>query len=116
MKKIFLYLSLLCLGSEAVAQKTKTAYNDSLAQALGADEYGMKKYVLVILKTGSNPSKEKHFVDSCFAGHMSNMDVMVKAGQLLVAGPIGKNEKNYRGIFILNAKDKEQAQAIQDGA
>lgn len=43
------------------------------------------------------------------------MGVMVKAGKLVVAGPIGKNEKSYRGIFILNAKDFEEAKELLKG-
>ena len=87
-------------------------YNDSLAKKLGADDYGMKKYVLVILKTGTNASTDKAYIDSCFSGHMKNMEVMVKAGQLVVAGPLGKNEKTYRGIFILNINSIEEASAL----
>lgn len=40
------------------------------------------------------------------------MGKMVEAGKLIVAGPIGKNEKSYRGIFILNAKDFEEAKEL----
>jgi len=75
----------------------------------------MKSYILVILKTGSNTTTDKKFIDSCFAGHMSNMGVMVKAGKLVVAGPIGKNENSYRGLFILNTKDFEEAKELLKG-
>ena len=33
--------------------KAQGGYDKKLADSLGADEYGMKKYVLAILKTGS---------------------------------------------------------------
>src|SRR5262245_30594317 len=95
--------SLLCfifLLSALIAQAQNPKYNDSLAKALGADEYGMKKYTLVILKTGPNTGTSKATTDSCFSGHMANMEKMVAAGELIVAGPIAKNEKTYRGIFI----------------
>jgi uncharacterized protein YciI len=87
-------------------------YSESLAKQLGADEYGMKKYVLVLLKTGSNTRAGKAFTDSCFRGHMENMEVMVKAGKLVVAGPLGKNEKTYRGLFVLNLQSLEEAYAL----
>lgn len=92
-----------------MAQEHKAVYNDSLAKALGADDYGMKYYVLVVLKTGPNKTENKTFTDSCFAGHMKNMGVMEAAGQLIVAGPLKKNDKGYRGIFILDLRDKEAA-------
>ena len=107
---ISLFVAALCFG-----QTTEQKYDAQLAKRLGADDYGMKSYILVILKTGSNTTTDKRFIDSCFAGHMSNMGVMVKAGKLLVAGPIGKNEKSYRGIFILNAKDFEEAKELMKG-
>lgn len=101
---IFFSISCLC-----VAQKRVGAYNDSLAKALGADDYGMRSYILVMLKTGPNKTENKSYTDSCFAGHMKNMAVMEAAGQLVVAGPLKKNDKLYRGIFILDVKDKEAA-------
>ena len=33
-------------------------------------------------------------------------------GKLVVAGPLGKNEKTYRGIFILDVASQEEAQAL----
>ncbi len=107
---ISLFVVALCIG-----QTTEKKFDAELAKRLGADDYGMKSYILVILKTGSNTTTDKKFIDSCFAGHMSNMGVMVKAGKLVVAGPIGKNEKSYRGIFILNAKDFEEAKELLKG-
>ncbi|MFD1063351.1 YciI family protein [Winogradskyella litorisediminis] len=72
----------------------------------------MKSYIFVILKTGTNTSTDKTEIDKAFAGHMANMNTMVEAGKLVVAGPIGKNDKNYRGIFILNETDMEKAKAL----
>lgn len=90
------------------------SYDAELATRLGADDYGMKKYLLVILKSGTNDTTDKVFIETCFRGHMSNMKTMVEMGKLVVAGPIGKNEKSYRGIFILNTSDKEEALKLLD--
>lgn len=109
MKTKLILLSILFSALIFRGQNSNPVYNDSLATALGADEYGMKNYVLVLLKTGLNTTERKSFVDSCFAGHMSNMTVMEKAGQLIVAGPLAKNEKTYRGIFILNLSQPDSA-------
>lgn len=98
----------------ADAQSPAPAYDSTLAASLGADDYGMKWYVLAILKTGPNDIQDKALRDSLFAGHFSNMDRMAEAGQLIVAGPIAKNDKTYRGIFILNVPTLEEAtQLIQ---
>jgi uncharacterized protein YciI len=73
-----------------------------LADKLGGDEYGMKKYFLVILKTGANTSNDKELINESFRGHMNNINRLVEEGKLIVAGPFEKNENNYRGIFVLN--------------
>jgi len=77
-------------------------YDKTLAEKSGGDDYGMKNYFLVILKTGTNTTTEKELIAESFKGHMDNINRLVKDGKLVVAGPLGKNEKNYRGIFILN--------------
>lgn len=107
---------ILCasLPPVVVAQDGKTVYNKALADSLGADQYGMKKYVLVILKTGPRENADRQTIDSLFAGHMKNIGRLVELGKLVVAGPMQKNEKTYRGIFILNASSMEEASALLD--
>lgn len=102
-----LLLMLLCLISHA-----QDKYDAALATKLGADDYGMKSYVFVILKTGTNKVTDKALRDSLFRGHMDNIGRLAKEGKLVVAGPMGKNDKQYRGIFILNAKNIAEAQAM----
>lgn len=106
----FIFLALLFLTFKANAQNN--IYDSVLAKKLGADEYGMKGYILVLLKTGPNKTTNQSFIDSCFAGHMQNMGVMVKAEKLVVAGPLAKNDKTYRGIFILNLTSIEEAEKL----
>ncbi|QHS59108.1 YciI family protein [Chitinophaga agri] len=77
------------------------SYDQALAKKLGADEYGMRSYTLVILKTGSSQTTDKQVIQELFRGHMDNINRLVKEGKLIVAGPLGRNDKTYRGIFIL---------------
>ena len=87
-------------------------YNAKLARSLGADDYGMKKYVLVILKTGTNMTTDKLLLDSLFKGHMASIRKLSDEGKMIVAGPLQKNENNYRGIFVLNVKDVAEAKIL----
>lgn len=105
----FLTLLICCSAFVSRAQKD---YNKALADSLGADPYGMKMYTLVILKTGTADIKEKAVVDSLFGGHMKNIQRLSSEGKLVVAGPLGKNDKTYRGIFILNVKTEAEAKAL----
>lgn len=111
--KTFTLVALLAFASPVmVAQNANPNYDAALADSLGADDYGMKSYVLVILKTGANTTATKAEMDSCFRGHMANINRLVETGQLIVAGPLMKNEKTYRGIFILDAPTIEEAEGI----
>ena len=94
------------------AQNPNRKYDEHLADSLGADDYGMKMYVLVLLKTGSVKIEEKQKVDSLFSGHMKNMGDLVLKGKLIVAGPLAKNDKKYEGIFVLNVKTIEEANTL----
>jgi len=93
-------------------QTTNPNYDTTLAQALGADDYGMKMYVFVVLKSGNNKTTDKDFINSCFAGHMQNIGRLVESKQLIVAGPFGKNDNDFRGLFILNVTSLEEAKAL----
>lgn len=112
MKKSIFSLLCIFIMFTVHAQSSNPKYDKPLADSLGADDYGMKMYVLVILKTGSNVSETKTVTDSLFNGHMQNIGRLVESGKLIVSGPIKKNDKNYRGIFILNAKAIEEAREM----
>ncbi len=93
-------------------QTVNPNYDSTLAKSLQADDYGMKSYILTILKSGPNKSVDKAMIDSCFRGHMSNIKRLVDEGKLIVAGPLGKNDNSYRGIFILNVSSIEEAEEL----
>lgn len=112
--KNILYLGLLILGtlSRSYAQKNNAKYDHLLADSLGADNYGMKYYTFVLLKTGATKITDKDSVNRLFDGHMKNIQRLAKEKKLIVAGPFGKNERDYRGIFILNVKTIKEAEAL----
>ncbi|RYU93021.1 YciI family protein [Emticicia agri] len=114
MYKFFLIVFLVAFAAVAQAQTPNPKFKQALADSLGADEYGMKMYTLVILKTGTNQTTDKAVLDSLFSGHMMNMGRMESMGKLIVAGPLSKNALNYRGIFILNTKTVEETRALLD--
>lgn len=119
--KYILILIFLATNHLSFAQSTSNKdtlnvnpnYDKTLAKKLGGDDYGMKSYFLVILKTGTNTTQDKELISNSFRGHMDNINRLVEEGKLIVAGPMGKNDNNYRGIFILNnLKTIEEANAI----
>jgi len=110
-----LILFILCVSSlTAVAEEPKTpSFDPELARKLGADERGMKTYVLCILKAGPNDAKvlgkER---DGIFAGHFANIGRLAKEGKLAVAGPFGKNDRAWRGLYIFNVPTVEEAEKL----
>ena len=112
MKSFFFIPAFLCLGFSCFSQTINPTYDSTLAKTYGGDEYGMKMYVLVILKTGPVVIENKAVRDSLFTGHMQNIMHMVDIHKLVVAGPLGKNDQTYRGIFILDVKTFEEANEL----
>ena len=119
MKQIISTL-ILSIGIIACSVQKKTAvvenfFNQKLADSLGADQYGMKNYFLVILKTGSKDAEinDKAQRTELFKGHFSNMAEMEKSGKLKMAGPFAtKNNLGYRGIFLLDVKTEDEAKEL----
>lgn len=112
MKYLFTIFLLLHF-SVIYGQSDNPKYNKALAEKLGADDYGMKMYVFVILKTGTRTA-DKNTTDSLFRGHMQNINRLADSGKLVVAGPMKINDMNYRGIFILNVSSFEEANLLLD--
>lgn len=112
MKRFLTILFFIANVSVASSQTLNPKYDKSLADSLGSNEYGMKAYVLVILKTGSAKIENKSITDSLFRGHMDFIERMAEEGKLVVAGPLQKNERLYRGIYIFNVQTIEEAQKL----
>lgn len=119
MKNVFAMLALTALSTVCVfAQTTPKVletpkFDAELAQKLGADKYGMKKYVIAVLKTAPNaPTFSKEESDKIFAGHMGNMNRLAEEGKLVVAGPFSDPKKFFRGLFILNVTTIEDAEKL----
>ena len=85
-------------------------FDADLAKKLGADQYGMKSYVLVNLKTGPADAeiKDEEERKKIFAGHFANMGRLAKEGKLVLAGPYS-DAKPYRGLYIFNVKNASRS-------
>ena len=110
--KYLLTLLTLLFANLTFAQSNPD-FDKTLAEKLGADDYGMKSYFFVMLKTGANTTTDKELINESFRGHLDNIHRLVEERKLIVAGPLGKNENDYRGIFILNSlKSIEEAKEL----
>jgi uncharacterized protein YciI len=107
--------TLLCLSIGASAQPASAPasalYDPALAKSLGADERGMRQYVLVILRSGPHKVPAGPARDAMFKGHFANIERLASAGQLALAGPFD-SAQGWRGLFILAVPDVVSAQAL----
>ena len=100
-------------NAQTAAKPKKVEYDAKLAKKLGADERGMRSYVMCILKTGPNDSDIKGDErKAIFAGHFANINRLADEGKLAVAGPFGKNDRTYRGLYVFNVSTVEEAEKL----
>jgi len=120
MKYIFLFsicclLSIACSTKQVIqpaAEKSEASgYDAALAQKVGADDYGMKKYVIAFLKRGPNRDRPKEESDELQRAHMDNISKLAEEGTLVLAGPF-LDDGDLRGIYIFDVETIEEAEAL----
>ena len=102
-------LYVACVGAQDSKQNPK--YDPALAEKLGADEYGMRSYVFVVLKTGPTEVTDPEKSRELFAGHFSNMGRLAKEGKLVVSGPF-IDARPKRGMYVFNVATLEEAEEL----
>jgi uncharacterized protein YciI len=98
------------------AQNTQTAkpvYDAALAKKLGADKYGMKKYVMAFLKQGPNRLQDSAARTQLQMAHLKNIMRLADEGKLVVAGPF-MDDQPIRGIFIFNVETLDEAKKLTE--
>lgn len=105
-------LASLCVASASAEDAAPPAtFDAALAAQLGADEYGMRAYIFVLLKTGPTTIDDEARRKELFAGHFANMNRLAERGELVVAGPLS-DDTGKRGLFVLNAPDIDAAKEM----
>jgi uncharacterized protein YciI len=120
-RKLFLLPIILLLGCtqtpEAVkistAKQTELKYDSLLAKKFGADDYGMKRYVMAFLRRGPNRSQDSATAAKLQRAHLDNIGRMAEEGTLVLAGPFFGNG-DLRGIYIFNVETVEEAQKLTE--
>ena len=108
-----LVFNVINVAAQSAVTSTSPAYDPELAKKLGADDRGMKMYVLCILKTGPKDAEIKGKQrDDIFAGHFANIGRLADEGKLAVAGPFERNDRTYRGLYIFNVPTIEEAEKL----
>jgi uncharacterized protein len=93
------------------ALKANSSYDAEPAKRLGADDYGMKPYVFVILKTGPTKIEDAERRKQLQAGHIKTIGRLAEEGKLVLAGPFIEGG-NTRGIYVFDVKTVEQTKEL----
>jgi uncharacterized protein len=109
-----LFIGLIRVASfNCFAQSKNPQYDPQLAQKLGADEYGMKTYVMAFLKAGPNRPKDSVARAELQKAHLKNITKLVAGGKLIFAGPF-LDDQPIKGIFIFNVTSIEEAKKLTE--
>lgn len=98
---------------QVAVEEEKTGYDPELAKALGADDYGMRRYVMAFLKAGPNRSQDSLEAANLQRAHLDNISRLAKAGKLSLAGPF-LDDGDIRGIYIFNVTTIKEAKALTE--
>lgn len=114
MKKLILIIAMATLSINCLAQKSaKAVYDAALAKKLGADKYGMKKYVMAFLKEGPTRLTDSAARMQLQMAHLKNISKLADEGKLVVAGPF-LDDQPIKGIFIFNVATIEEAKTLTE--
>lgn len=97
--------------SSASEDSLETGFDEELASELGADDYGMRQYVMAFLKAGPNRRQDSTQAAQLQRAHLENISRMAEEGDLVVAGPFMDNGE-IRGIYIFDVKTVEEARKL----
>jgi uncharacterized protein YciI len=95
----------------AAKTPNEATYDSTLAKKLGADDYGMKHYVMAFLKKGPQRDQDSITAAEIQKAHMANINRLADEGKLVTASPF-EDDGELRGIFIFNVATLEEAQAL----
>ncbi|WP_420576317.1 YciI family protein [Ekhidna sp.] len=125
MKNLFI-ISILFLGIIACEQNPKdetksvdtvdansalAGYDSLLAAETGADDYGMRRYVMALLKAGPNRDQDSTEAAELQRAHLDNITRMAEEGKLVLAGPFF-DDWEVKGIYIFAVETIEEAEEL----
>ncbi|QKJ28967.1 hypothetical protein HQ865_04100 [Mucilaginibacter mali] len=99
--------------AQTTTAKPNPEYDAALAKKLGADEYGMRKYVMAFLKTGPTKIADKAKSAELQKAHLKNITKLADEGKLVVAGPF-MDPGEVEGIFIFDVSTIAEAKALTE--
>lgn len=98
---------------EKTSDGQQSAFDQELAEKLGADEYGMRKYVFAFLKSGPNRDQDSLTAANLQRAHLDNIQRLADEGKLVLAGPF-LDGGDLRGIYVFDMETVEEAKKLTE--
>ncbi len=101
--------------TETAIEAETVGFDSVKAKLYGADQYGMRPYVIAFLKTGPNTPKDSAHSAELQTAHMANIGRLAEEGKLVLAGPFyGDAKGDFRGIYIFDTPHVDSAKAYTE--
>ena len=114
LKITLILLIFIALNNNGNAQSSDSniqTYDSLLAKKYGADDYGMKQFIMAFFFFFKNIITDKAEEDRPQSEHMKNINKMAEDGKLVIAGPFMDNQ-SLKGIYIFDVRTLEEAREL----
>lgn len=98
-------------SDETISGSENELFDQAYADHLGADEYGMRSYVMALLKSGPNRDQDSATRSALQRAHLDNIKRLAEEGKLVMAGPF-LDDSEIRGIYIFAVSTIEEAEEL----
>lgn len=112
-----LFISLIACDQSQIANGEPASsievgsYDSLLAAETGADDFGMRRYVMALLKEGPNRDQDSTEASELQRAHLDNITRMAEEGKLVMAGPFF-DDWEVKGIYIFAVETVEEAKEL----
>lgn len=97
---------------KSIGNSYPTEFDSLYANRLGADDYGMHKYVLVLLRKGPHRDQDSIEAARLQRAHLDNMNKWAEDSLLVVAGPTYNHDSDLQGLYVFALENVEEVKAL----
>lgn len=99
-------LLLCCLVLFAQSAEAQRTFDVTIADST----YHMKQYWFVLYSRGEGPELDSLTAKAMQAEHLAHQDAQGKRGLIVMAGPFGKNDDDWRGLLLYDCETREEVE------
>lgn len=105
-------LAAICGFAQTAERPANPNYDAELARKLGANDFGLRQYIMCFLKTGPLKVDDAKRAE-LMRGHFGMINRLAAEGNLVLAGPFTDGGE-FRGVYIFDVPTIEAAKALTE--